>query len=182
MTNADKFINSLKKKKHINSNDFFEMIRLSNNKISRSKIENAINSSNSLREAYKDFLNEELKNISNLNKSNRYKKSNNSSNNTFNYSNNSFNNNNFKFNRNNNINTSYEGSVLEEQISNLSTSATNNRKKTPKRKTINKSTTSKKRKSKNKSTNKSTTSKKRKVHTGPRGGKYIVANGRNKYV
>ena len=159
MTNADTFINSLKKKPHINSNVFFEIISLSNNNKSRSKIKNAINRSKSLREAYTDFLNKELKKIKKLNRSNRY---------------NSFNNNNFKFNRHSNINTSYEGSVLEEQISNLSKSATNNRKKTPKRKSINKSA--------NKSTNKSTTSKKRKVHTGPRGGKYIVVNGRNKYV
>ena len=163
MTNEDKFINSLRKKNKINSNDFFEMVILSNNNILKSKIENAINSSNSLRVAYTDFLNKEFENIKNLNSSKK----------KFNYSNKYSNNRlnkNFKFKKNSKSNNSYQESILEKQISNLSKSAKNNRKKKPKRKTI------------NKSTNNSTTSKKIKVHTGPRGGKYIVVNGRHQYV
>jgi hypothetical protein len=73
MSYENTFIKSLKTKNKINSDDFFEIIMLSNNNSSRSKIENAINSSGSLRLAYKDFLKKELKNISNLNRNNKQK-------------------------------------------------------------------------------------------------------------
>jgi len=74
MSYENTFIESLKTKNKINSDDFFKIILLSNNNTSRSKIENAINSSKSLRLAYKKFLTKELKNSSNLNKKQKYEK------------------------------------------------------------------------------------------------------------
>ena len=136
----------------------------------------------------KNFLKKQIYNIFDLNVSNSSK----SNNKISNYNNNINNpyssydnyNNNSISNSNNINNTPHSSSIFEKEINNFRIYNKNNIKKIKKKKKINKYSIPKNNiekilKNKKISVNKKS---KIKVHTGPRGGKYVVVNGRNKYV